>query len=641
MAQTRPTPATLPATTPTQLRLFACAALCAGGATLGLIAVLREMSYHALPPARGLTDTTAALCAGIVLGLWIPRRIIRRRLKHAEHGAGRSLSTDPASQRGVGVEFAALLAAALIIAFGVTWTVLCGVAVFMEDYRAFLAQRFLHPAWLTRLLLALPVQAGLVIVGATGTTLLVALHGWYRLAAQPIMKIVRLWVSILLGALAAGLLAGSGVSFTVLAWLAPLVTFIASPIAVSYRAETLTAPPAHPSQQPAIRTELLPLLTAGLAAAAAATALLLTIPRGGVMPVGLGTGVAVLAGAAGVGLLAARTVSRLRFSADLGTLALLLAAVALLFPYGQFLATSANVVLARLAAATCCSAACIVLVGRRVSRANRDVQRALSWVGRFVAGGFGLVMVLASIGAASWNPAVVALIGALVTTAGAGLLLILDSRAKVTIRAAGLIGVGLWLGMVPSATNLMAEPVHAPESNEQYVASRPSTEAARRLVFAGQFQVGSVQPLRSPARGVAPWHSDLTGPMLDVVVLQSLSRPADDPAPDIELGRRLLRRLTTRLAPNGRLMIELPTPPFVAAALDEFAVTARNPAFRGYRLDVRGGTDECEAVVFGADIPALVARHTPVPGWEVSLRPLRAATDRKPDPRVGRGPAAR
>lgn len=641
---------------------FTCAVLTAGGATAGLIAVLREIGYQSCPPAQGLAAATAALCAGIVLGLWIPRRIIRRRLT-PRHAGARTPTGD--GRPVLGVEFVAALTGGLIIVFGGVWSVLAAGTLVAEDYRALLAGRFVHPAWLSRLLLEVPILVGLLLAGASGTMLLVALHGWYRLAARARLRLARLWGGILLSVVGVGLLVRTGPSAGLLTWLGPLLIFGAAPIAVWQRAGTLTAPATVAGERSAVGSELLALLTAGCAAAATALALYLTMPSFGVGPAEFGSGVAALAAAAAFGMVAASMLALLRSGADLAPALLLATGVGLVLPGG--LLDPGEVALVRLALVTFFAAGCIVLSARRVSRTDRDVQRALSWVGRFVAGGFAVVMALAAASAGHWERPVPLLIATLLITAATGLVLILDNRARPAIRAVGLCGVGLWLVLLPWPGRRLLEAARAPGSEPLpageptfatagdragpagSLPTRSASESAlaaelRRLVAAESFRVGHVVLSGRDTGADSPWEFDLAGPPLDLVILQTRSWSPGSGVPDDESGRRLLRRLRARLSDGGRLMVELPTAPFVRAALRDLAALEAMP---GFLLCIRRGTAVSEAVLFGADIPALIADRSESLGHgrtaelDISLEPLRRAVAVQGRAQVGRRPRTR
>jgi hypothetical protein len=276
---------------------------------------------------------------------------------------------------------------------------------------------------------------------------------------------------------------------------------------------------------------------------------------------------------------------------------------------------------------TGCAAACIVLLGRRISQTSRSVQHALSRIGGFVAGGFGITLALLPASAARWNPSTLAMIVALVATAGAGLMLILDSRPKAVTRLAGLVGVGLWLFGVPSAARALSTTLQTAEPDFQPAPASPLIDAARQLLIAHPFRTARVQPLMLSTADPTTWQFDLAGPPLDLVIVEGAAGADARLISDTDLGRRLLKRATTRLTQGGRLLVEWPTAPFIAAALDQLDPGANNPMWSGYQLRVRDKTDEYEARVFGRDIPALIGRHMPLSELDVSLGPLHASSD--------------
>lgn len=193
-------------------QVYGCAALCAFGAATGLLRVIGEGLYHFSSARHTIGWLGAAVAVGVVLGSWLPRRVIDRRLGapvRAARGSGPSTRKGAARRSakpaGIEFEFAATLTGAVILALALLWVLLSGLAASMETYRALLAQRFMHPQWLTRVLLCGPASLGLFLLGALGTTVLVALHGWHRLVTQPRTHGTRLWVTILTaGALGAG-----------------------------------------------------------------------------------------------------------------------------------------------------------------------------------------------------------------------------------------------------------------------------------------------------------------------------------------------------------------------------------------------------------------------------------------------------
>ena len=616
------TPATLPLSI--QWEILACVVLCAAGATLGVITVLGELRYHIISPTRCAAYALAALCAGIVLGLCVPQRIIRRRLTRRTGDANKMPSPEFVQLGNLKLEFAAALVGGLIIAFALTWVILCGGAMLTEEYRGLLVRRFAPPVWLTHLLLSGPMLAGLALAGATGTTLLVAMHGWYRLVTQPKTEITRLWASILAGVLAAGLLAWQVASPAVPAGLALLALFAAGAVAVSRRSDAVATPAVPDTRTALLWDEWLALLTAGLAAALAATALVLANPPAGATSHNLPVHVVALAGAACAGLAGARLVLRLRLSLDLASAALLLGAVALLTPYQQILAMPVNIALVRLVAVTGCATACVVLVSQRIGHTHHSIQSAFSLVGRFVAGGFGATLALLPTSVEMWNPSTSVTVVAIIATAGAGAALVLDRRVKTTYRLAGLVCIALWLMAVPSARRALAETLQAPEAQPQHAAPGPFVHAARQFVTADPFHTACLRPFSPGPGAIGTFHFDLTGPALDLVILESTAGSDKPPVSDGDWGRRLLTRIGTRLARGGRLLVELPTPPHFADALDQFTRASGGPDWSGYRLRVRGETREYQALVFGRDIPALIERNRRGSKLEVSLEAMRS-----------------
>jgi hypothetical protein len=600
--------------------------LCALGATLSVVTALNELRYHIIPSMRGPAYALAALCIGVVLGLWIPRRVIRRRLAGGRSASSTTPATDLAASGGLSLEFAASLAGALVLTCALASLALCAGALLMEDYRAFLVRRFAHPPWLTQLLLAGPILTGLVVSGAIGTTLLVALHGWYRLVTQPKTHIARLWAYILLGTLLAGLLATQINSRVLLAGLAPLAVFLAGAVAVLRRCDAVGMPTPPRTRQRATRDESLSLMIAGLAAALVAAALVLAVPPAGVAPDRLPVGVIGLAGAAGAGLLAARLISRLSFSVDLEPLILLLASVALLFPYRQVWAEPVNVALPRLLLVTGWAATCIVMIGRRVERVHRSIQYSLLRVGRAVAAGLGLTLLLLAIGTVRWNPSLGALVVSLVATTGAGLALALNDRVSPMLRVGGMSCMALWLVGALPAHRALARTLPPPASPARPV-TEPLAATTRQLLTTDFFQAARVLPLPSVTAGATGWQFDLAGPTLDLIVLESAPAAERETSSGSDWGRRLLGRLGTRLARGGRLLVELPVPAGLADALGRFDPTPDHPGWTGYRVRVWSDEGQYEALVFGHDIPALLERNRRQPELHVELQPIHAASE--------------
>ena len=72
-------------------RVLASAALFGFGTTVSLMHLIGELSYHTVDPRQALFYGGAAICAGVAVGLWLPRQIIIRRLRgRSAFDAGRS-----------------------------------------------------------------------------------------------------------------------------------------------------------------------------------------------------------------------------------------------------------------------------------------------------------------------------------------------------------------------------------------------------------------------------------------------------------------------------------------------------------------------------------------------------------------------
>jgi hypothetical protein len=368
------------------------------------------------------------------------------------------------------------------------------------------------------------------------------------------------------------------------------------------------------------------LLTAGLAAALIAGALVLTIPSAGVTAGRLSAGVITLAAGAGAGLVAARLIARLRLSVDLAPLVLLLAACALLLPYRQLLAVSVSAALVRLLVVTGCAAACVVLIGQRVDQVHHSIQCSLSWVGRAAAAGLGLTLILLLVLTAAWSSSAGVMILSVGAAAGAAVALMVGSRVNPGLRMVGMSCVILWLAGAPLARRTLSQASSAP-APDSVLTSNPLATAARQLLTAGAFEAECVQPSPPSAAGATGWQFDLGGSPLDLIILESVPEAVNQQARGDDWERRLLGRLGTRLASGGRLLVELPTPVRMVEALREFDSTHAGGGWTGYRLRISSETYAYEALVFGRDIPALIARNERASELQVALQPLSAQLD--------------
>ena len=337
-----------------QWQILATTALCGTGATLGLVSVLGEAQYHLAEPPNGLSHAIAALCAGIVLGLLLPRYVIRRRLGRASHRGTDATFSANADGPGLSLQFAASLTGGLIVALALVWVALGAGATLLEEYRFWLARQWLHPAFLKRSFVAVPVYCGLTLVAAVGTMFLSAIHGWYRLITEPNTHVTQLWASLLVGVLTAALIVGGTTSTVITTWAAPMVVFVAAILAVA-RSTDGTSPRVSPrlTQLPT-RAELPCLVAAALTAATVGTALLLAMPRSWIEPRGLASCAAAFSVACLAGMYLARALAKLGLGHGLGLLASVAAAIALLLPYHELLGNASIASCARLAAVSGC-----------------------------------------------------------------------------------------------------------------------------------------------------------------------------------------------------------------------------------------------------------------------------------------------
>ncbi len=550
--------------------VYGCAALCAWGASAGLLCVCGEADAQ-LPSARhALRVVGVPLAAGVILGLWLPRRVIRRHLEGGTAGTAsqdteREPPADPDARgqaaRGVEYDFAAALTGALVFVLGLAWVLVAVLAATLEDYRGVLTHRFVLGPGLTRVALLAPLHGALLALGMIGATALVALHGWHRLVTQPVTGIARLWLVMLVAVgFGAVVLAGATPRVT-LCLAAPLATFLAGIVAVGRRPVGAASPRIEPDLRMSPARLWRPLLAVGASAALAGAVLVAATPVTGATA-GAGPGVlAALCGALAIGVVLACAALRMSSrAAELAPVCFLFAAVACLWPEsatrdGAFLDAGWRVGLAGMA-----TAACVVFAGRSVAIQLGRTQRALAWVGAVVAAGSGLGFAVAP-GRVGTTPE---------PTAGRNDALVVG---RTLLETSGLSSVRVSLARAGPR------------------ASMPSA-----------------------------WDLDLGGNRWDVVILtrdqppdQALPRSADD-------ARRLLRRCEAALRPGGRLVVELPADKLVRVALS----TRQSEA---YVLRIAGREARYAALILGPDVPAWLAPQPAPAGYDMWLYVVRRPDD--------------
>ena len=543
------------------------AALCAAGGVLGLVRFIGELEYHAGSGVSAISVAGAALSVGVLLGLWLPRRLIRRRLESDDErgalGRKRGDGAEGATEAGplhVAYEFAASLSGALLLALGVLWAGLIGLMAGLETYRGWLVEHFVHPPGTTRVLLAGPSALGLVLVGAVGATALIALQGWHRLLTQPRTRALFLWVTLLAGG-AAGACVAALVGRP--AWLdvgTLLALFGASVLAVCYRAAGC-APTRLPAGAAGRTADWLQsLLVIGMLFALVAVSAV-AAAGDGIVWRGTARGV-VVAGVAALGgaLVAGVVLPRIWATFDPLLPSMVLAAVVWGSARFDVPLTMSLADPARLAILAGLAGLCTVRVGQRITRALGRPQRALAWVGGAAAGGATLGFGLAPL---------------LMPAAG---------RALTPVSAA-------------------AGPLGALLTRDQTL----RTEA---------FVVGDIDRTGANARA---WDVDLAGPRWDVIVLTHELNDATEDVRDGRAARRLLNRCTRGLLAGGRLVIEPASGPLAAAA----RAAPPGPIFLARSTD---SAQACEAMLIGVDVPAWVEHQLVGSTQTIELYPIEYPT---------------
>jgi len=619
---------------PPAARVHACALLCACGVSLFLLAAAGEMTYHAEPPGAGAAQVGAGACLGALLGLWLPRRVIRRRL---ERGACRSTlvgaapgDTVDASAQMVGAtaaaepEFAASLVGGLMLATAVcallAWLAVLGT----EAYRGLLVGRFVLPAGLIATFARGPALIAATLATAAATTTLIGLHGWHRLHFRG-GGLLRLWSALLTGVLIAGLLtaageagAQGGAASANWIWLGPLLIFVAAALsAMRLPAEVRTRPP-DPPIRPIRGTAVLALAPAALAAFATGVALLASWADEWPSAGAIGRRTATLAGGALLGAaLADALLRQARLGGAAGPSAVLAAAMALLIPFEQIAAHETAALLRAGTVAAACSA-CAFLLGRRLARSCGSAQHALVRVGAAVT--IGLLAALGGLPLlfASPQTGLTALITSLGLAATAGLVLVFD-RAAARLRLAGLTAVTIWLGATPLVYSLPAHAT-AQASNVGVRTGAGAPAAGRALLDSPGLRTARLT-LDPGDAAASAWRADLARENADLIIVRCPDK-AGETIRSIADARRLVHRLANALAAGGRLAFELPAPEPLDRYLASCNPSQFGPDCRGFRVHVCGPAGTYDAILLGRDIPAWLAQQPRPAGLEVRLFPL-------------------
>lgn len=307
----------------------------------------------------------AAGSLGAAIGLWLPRRIILRRLAAYR---GDPAAARPDSARSGDAAFAAALGGGLLATQGLVWTFSLLCVISAESWRQWLFDRFAWPMSGVALVQAGFFAAFAALAGAVGVTALVALHGWYRLLTAPRSAIGQMWSVIAGGISIAAVVAARSFDGRPPLVFAALGTFAAAVIcalpsprrSVSY----VAAPPV--TQQPRLDGRI-----AALGGAAALLALCCLFAS-------IGDGRAARVSGGVLLMMASGTLGLLAVSARGNPVAVLVAGC---FALGILVATGGD---GPALALVVCSAVCAAgtrLNGRRIWRSAGSVQTALARTG--------------------------------------------------------------------------------------------------------------------------------------------------------------------------------------------------------------------------------------------------------------------
>lgn len=529
--------------------LYGSAGLCAVGVTLGLLRVAEELNQH-LPSARDvLVLMGVTVGAGFIGGLWLPQWFLRRRLGGV---SGRPIDHTPTPEP----EFAASLVGLLVLALAALSAALAVVLTGAESYRGWLTLRFVHPPWLTRVLLTAPIAAGLILAGAAGAVVLIALHGWHRVLRGRDARAAPLWMALLGTSSVAAAVVAAVPRTPPLDFVALLTLFVAAALAVWRRSSPSPRSDYQPVGSGVAQAPAWPPLVVGAAAAATGLALVVAAPAHPVAAQPTAGILALYGGSALASVLVVRWLAAGR-GTGVGTLASLLLALAVTWgmPTGgtNFGTVVRSVLTVGLATA------CVVVVGRRLARAYGRAQPALVAVGVVGVAGFGLGTAAGPLLRAVLGPPTVPLIVSLALTALTGLAWVSTRAASARRRAIGLAAAGVWLLvllLVPHSASHGPPPLVP----DQAVASAGPSDLAA-LAF------GLHAAWRSTATDIpTAWRAadvDLGGPRFDLLILTG---------PDVERrsAAQLIRRCTRALLPGGRLALVGPQPVLTNAAFGVF-----------------------------------------------------------------------
>ncbi|MFH1746094.1 MAG: hypothetical protein ABIG44_03505 [Planctomycetota bacterium] len=602
--------------TPRRWHIHTCTGLCSLGATIGLTLVLHELNLHSRHIIQTLAGVGVLVCLGLMLGLWIPRRLIRQQFP---------AHSDMDHPSGVELEFAASLTGSLLMLCGVCWLLLAGVALGLESYRAFLVEHFVHPAWLAYVLVQLPICVGLVVAAAVSSATLTAGRGWYRLSAPPRIRAAIFWSIVLVAAALGGLTAAVVAKPAALAVMAALPIFVAGGVAV-YRPPrgvgTVELSPIGPAGTNG-RAGLVLMSAACFSAGLAWTWALPDISPGATE---FGQILSILATGLLVGALGGAAVVGRFDGSQLTPFMLLISAAAWVLP-SYWITTPASVAGARLALTGGCAAACAKVSSHQSANPPGTYMRPRVHMYGLATGSCALAFILAAVLDTRVEPASLAVVIALVTTAVVGLVLLFATEITFASRVWGLLIVAAWLTIFVRLDK-PANVVSIPEGRTQI--ENPAIHAARML-----YEYPGAKTVRAHAcrasstdRSARGWDIDLGGPRYAIVTISG------DESVDRLAGRRLIRRCANALVKGGHLVIEPPVGTLGAATLDYIRQTPRATSWRLFELTVTGPENSTFVLLAGSGIPAWIESQLWPAGFDITMREIRwpRELDTRPGP---------
>lgn len=590
--------------------------------------LIEELRFHVRPPSAALAVTALSVGAGVVIGLWFPRRFILRRL--AQSGgdeAGPPFPSRPlaAAVPGVvapGPGFAATLSAGLLLALAVACQAALLGAWAFEAYRGWLATCFFWPPGLTRSVLLATACPPLMLLGTVATVALVALHGWLRRVSAPHTHVARLWTAILAGGAGAALLDGSPAA-PVLAVLGPPGLILVAVIVAVVRPASTSLPVPPPAGPRALPRDAAPVLVMS-GAAANLVGLAFALASGHVTHAAEPATASVLLALSAIGgIAAARMLVRWYPKLPLAGPALLAASVFLVTPPLWILGSGQAT--ARLTAVAVAAAACIVFAGRQVGRACRSLQYALAWVGGVVTAGFCTGVVIAEWAAGYFGAARVLLVMALVTAGGALALLARENRLPVAARSVLAAAFVLWLLTLPARTptDMDRGRLHVASAGAVFAADGALSllrEAVLRHAGTGAGASADTLWLAGPDD---LWEIDVPAFRTDLLFVRFPPAARQPFPPGQANAHRLLRRMRTALRPGGRLILLAPADDELLHAV--ILAATRHPSGDSvFAVSLDCGGDAAAAVAIGPDLPAWIGQLAFPAGCTVKLERLEA-----------------